>query len=106
MIQLTKINNDADHTSYEFDLSADTYYVTSDDMPLSEFCDDPNQIVTITVHLELEPDRDFSGDIVCESCETPSAPYYWLHEYYGLHSCLSHLLPATQTEILNIIKTL
>jgi len=96
MIKLEKINRDADHTSYTFDLTADAYYPA----PFSDYHDDPTDIYTITVHLELEPDRDLSGDILCENCENTSAPYFWTHDYFGSHSCFSHLPESTRTEIL------
>jgi len=99
MIKLDKINHDASHTSYTFDLTADVYYPA----PLSDYLSDyqnATDVYTITVHLELEPDRDLSGDILCENCENTSAPYFWFHDYFGSHSCFSHLPDTTQTEML------
>lgn len=99
MIKLDKINRDAAHTYYTFDITADAYY----DAPLSEYlsADElPTDIYTITVHLELEPDRNFDNDIVCESCDQASAPYFWFHDYFGAHHCFSHLPDSTKTEIL------
>jgi hypothetical protein len=96
-VTLIKTNHDAAHTSYTFDLTADSYYPT----PTSEYTDSPTDIMTITVHLELEPDRDFESDIRCESdCDIITGPYFWLHEYFGLHACLSHISESAQTEIL------
>ena len=103
MIKLDKINHDADHTSYTFDLTADVYYPA----PLSDYLSDyqnATDVYTITVHLELEPGRDLSGDILCENCENTSAPYFWFHDYFGSHSCFSHLPESTQTEMLTQIN--
>jgi len=96
MIKLDKINHDASHTSYTFDLTADVYYPA----PLSDYDAEPSDIYTITVHLELESDRNFENDINCESCDKASAPYFWFHDYFGAHSCFSHLPDTTQTEML------
>lgn len=101
-MSLIKLNQKNKNNSYEFDLSADAYY-PADILVDNEI--DTNDIYTISVFLEL--DADDADDIVCENdCEKISAPFFWLHEYYGLHSCLSHLPASTQTEILNQIKNL
>lgn len=94
-ITLDKINRDATDISYTFDITADSFFPA----PLSDYDAEPSDIYTITVHLELESDRDFDNDIVCESCDQASAPYFWFHDYFGAHSCLSHLPELTQTEI-------
>ena len=54
--------------------------------------------------VELEPGRDLSGDIICENCDDTSAPYFWFHDYFGSHSCFSHLSDATRTEMLSQIN--
>lgn len=99
LVQLDKINKFDEYTSYTFDLSPDAYYPA----PVTDYCDDLDQIFTITVFLELEPERNFDTDIVCENCENTSAPYFWFHDYFGMHSCLSHLPLETQTQILAAI---
>jgi hypothetical protein len=100
MIKLDKINHDAaPHVYYTFDITADAYWPA----PLSEYLSEhqnADDIYTISVHLELEPGRNFSGDILCESCDDTSAPYFWFHDYFGAHHCFSHLPESTQTEIL------
>ena len=88
---------DAESASYTFDLTADVYY-TVNSLELNDT--DPAEIFTITVY--LAPD----SEIICENCDTISAPYFWLHQYYGLHSCFSHLPESTQTEILAQIKNI
>jgi hypothetical protein len=96
-VLLTKINRESDFTSYTFDITADSFYPS----PTSEYTDSPSDVYSITVHLELEPGRDFDNDITCESdCDIASAPYFWFHDYFGFHACLSHVSESAQTEIL------
>lgn len=107
LINFVKLDTDVDgHVSYRFDIAAPAYYDFNDSFTPDAVDYDPADIFSIDVHTELEPDRNFDDDIICENCDSASAPYFWLNDYYGLYSCLSHLPQSTQTAILDHIATL
>lgn len=106
LINFVQLDTDTDgHVSYRFDIAAPAYYDFDATFTPDHVDFDPSEIFSIDVHIDFDPSADFD-DIICENCNSSSAPYFWLNDYYGLYSCLSHLPESTQSAILDHIATL
>jgi hypothetical protein len=77
---------------YSFDLATTAFYDSE-----SFHSDD---ILSITVYTETSADND----LVCENCDSASAPYFWLYGH-DMQSCLSHLPESSHTYILDYINS-
>ena len=99
-IKFTNAATDEGHVRYCFTLSAHAYYGSD----LSDFDAQPDENFFIEVHTELESDFDNIADIVCENCDEPTLPYFWV-DGHDMNSCVSHLPEESQTFILDYINT-